>query len=92
MKKWIKKREENNNEINNQKSKMKKEKLYDTTKFKGLIKKLQGLKIQEIDTVNKFNKNKNIKYLSSRKREGEARKIFLSNIRLLEAYLRNDFK
>ena len=68
MKKWIKKREENNNEINNQKSKMKKEKLYDTTKFKGLIKKLQGLKIQEIDTVNKFNKNKNIKYLSSRKR------------------------
>ena len=92
MKQWIKKREENNNEINNKKSKTKKDKIYDTTKFKGLIQKLEALKIQEIDTVNKFDKNKNIKYSNSKKREGEDKNLFLSNIRLLEAYLRNDFK
>ena len=91
MKMWKKKRDEINNGLNNKKY-MKKEKLYDTTKYKGLIKILHGLKIQEIDTVNKFENNKNIKCLSSRNREGEDKNLFLSNIRLLEAYLRNDFK
>ena len=61
-------------------------------KFKGLINKLSKLKINEIDTVNKFEVKKNIKDLSSRKREGKDKNIFLSDIRLLDAYLREDFK
>ena len=71
---------------------IKKENMYDNTKFEGLIQRLEGLKIQEIDTVNKFEKNKNRECLSERKREGEDKNLFLSNMRLLEAYLRNDFK
>ena len=61
-------------------------------KFKRLINKLSNLKINEIDTVNKFEVKKNIKDLSSRKREGKDKNIFLSDIRLLDAYLREDFK
>ena len=61
-------------------------------KFKGLIKRLSKLKINEIDTVNKFQVKKNIKDLSQRKREGKDKHFFLSEIRLLETYLREDFK
>ena len=61
-------------------------------KFKGLVNKLNKLKINEIDTVNKFEYKKNIKCLSSRKREGKDKNIFLSQIRLLNTYLREDFK
>ena len=93
---WQKKREENNRKGKNKKYTVDKVKLFNTKKFNGLVKKLQGLKIMEIDTVNKFEKNRNIKCLSSSikdtKREGKDKNIFLSNIRLLEAYLRNDFK
>ena len=66
--------------------------LYNTTKFKGLVKKLQGMKILEIDTDNKFERKRNIKSLSSGRREGTYKKMYLSNIRLLEAYLRKDFR
>ena len=86
------KKEEAFYNIKNKNYKLKKEKLYDTVKFKGLIKKLEGLKIQEIDTVNKFENSKTIKCLSSQRREGKDKNLFLSNIRLLEAYLGNDFK
>ena len=61
-------------------------------KFKGLVNKLGKLKINEIDTVNKFEIKKNIKSLSSRKREGNDKNIFLSEIRLLNTYLREDFR
>ena len=61
-------------------------------KYKGLISKLSKLKIYEIDTVNKFEIKKNIKDLSARKREGKDKNIFLSDIRLLNAYLREDFR
>ena len=83
---------ENYNGTKNKKNVKKKDKLYITNKFKGLIKKLQELKIKEIDTNNKFEKNKNIKYSTTGKREGTFKNLFLSNIRLLEAYLRKDFK
>ena len=61
-------------------------------KFKGLVNKLGKLKINEIDTVNKFEIKKNIKSLSLRKREGKDKNIFLSEIRLLNTYLREDFR
>ena len=86
-----KKKEDNNDDKKNKKYAMKKEKIFSKSKFNGLIKKLQGLKIKEIDTVNKFEQNKNIKTLNS-KREANDKNLYLSNIRLLEAYLRNDFK
>ena len=62
------------------------------TKFSKLINKLNNLKIIEIDTVNKFEMKKNIRCLSSRKREGRDKNIFLSGIRLLDTYLRDDFR
>ena len=61
-------------------------------KYKSLINKLDNLTINEIDTVNKFEIKKNIKDLCQRKREGKDKNIFLSDIRLLNAYLREDFK
>ena len=76
-------KKQNNNIFNNFSS---------SKKFKGLVNKLSKLKINEIDTVNKFEVKKNIKDLSSRKREGKDKNIFLSDIRLLDAYLREDFK
>ena len=61
-------------------------------KFKGLIKTLSKLKIKEIDTENKFDVKKNIKGLDGKKRGGSYKNIFLSDIRLLDTYLREDFK
>ena len=61
-------------------------------KFKGLVNKLDKLKINEIDTVNKFEIKKNIKCLNLVKREGRDKNIFLSDIRLLNTYLREDFR
>ena len=93
---WQKRREESNKKGKDKKYTMDKVKLFNTRKFNGLVKKIQGLKIPEIDTVNKFERNRNIKCLSSSgrdaRREGKDKNIYLSNIRLLEAYLRNDFK
>ena len=88
---WLKKMEENLNE-KKKNYLIKKAKLYDVNKFNGLIKKLQGLKIKEIDTVNKFEKNKKYRSVSAKERKGKDKNIYMSNIRLLEAYLRNDFK
>ena len=57
---------------------------------------MQELKIKEIDTINKFEKTRNIRCISSQKREGRRegkyKNLYLSNLRLLEAYLRGDFK
>lgn len=61
-------------------------------KFKGLIKTLSKLKIKEIDTENKFDVKKNIRGLDGKKRGGSYKNIFLSDIRLLDTYLREDFK
>jgi hypothetical protein len=88
---WNKKKDDNMKRKKNKKYKMQKLKLFNEGKFNGLIEKLQALKIKEINTVNKFEKNKCIKTLNSR-REAIDKNLYLSNIRLLEAYLRNDFK
>ena len=61
-------------------------------KFKGLINRLENLKINEIDTVNKFEIKKNIKGPNLVKREGKDKNIFLSDLRLLNTYLRDDFR
>ena len=61
-------------------------------KFKRLVDKIDKFKINEIDTVNKFEIKKNIKILNSVKREGKDKNIFLSDIRLLNIYLREDFR
>ena len=61
-------------------------------KFKGLVNKLDKIPINEIDTVNKFEVKKNIKGLNSIKREGRDKNLFLSDIRLLDIYLRDDFR
>ena len=88
LKQWFKIREDY---YHNLKLKsMGKENLY-SMKFKGLIYKLKDLKIKEIDTVNQFD-NQNKKCLSDRRRKRDDKNLFLSNLRLLEAYLRNDFK
>lgn len=61
-------------------------------KYRGLIKKLENLKIKEIDTVNRFAQKKNIKFPGSNRRAGEDKNIYLGNIKLLQAYLRSDFR
>ena len=61
-------------------------------KFKGLVNKLDKITINEIDTVNKFEIKKNIKGLNSIKREGRDKNLYLSDIRLLDIYLREDFR
>lgn len=86
---------DNNSKSNRIKYSFKKRNLYNTNKFKGLIKKLQGLKIKEIDTVNKFEKSRNYRSASATSRdktERSSKNLFMSNMRLLEAYLRKDFK
>ena len=61
-------------------------------KFKSLVNKLDKVAINEIDTVNKFEIKKNIKGLNSIKREGRDKNLYLSDIRLLDIYLREDFR
>ena len=93
---WQNKKEDNFILKKNKKEESNKTKLFNTSKFKGLVKKLDDLNIKEIDTVNKFEKNKNIKNVNASgrdaRREGKYKNIYLSNLRLLEAYLRSDFK
>ena len=61
-------------------------------KYKDLMKKVNSLKVREIDTISKFSQKKNIKNLNSHRRAGKDKNIYLDNMRLLEAYLRKDFR
>ena len=61
-------------------------------KFKKLENKLLNLNINEVDTTNRFNIIKNIKESNGRKREGVYKNIFMSDIRLLNSFLREDFR
>ena len=61
-------------------------------KYQILVNKIEKIKINEIDTVNKFDTKKNIKGINLVKREGKDKNIFLSNFRLLNSYLREDFR
>ena len=88
----LKKKEDSNRYKKPRRFSIQKTSFFDNSKFKGLIQKLQGLRIKEIDTVNIFDRTKNIKTSNTTRREGKDKNTFLSNIRLLEAYLRNDFK
>ena len=81
-----------NNENKNHYNKNKNSKILFSRKFDKLVNKLDKLKIYELDTVNKFEIKKNIKELNKVKREGKDKNIFLSDIRLLDVYLRDDFK
>ena len=61
-------------------------------KYNDLMKKVNSLKVREIDTISKFSQKKNIKNLNSHRRAGKDKNIYLDNMRLLEAYLRKDFR
>ena len=70
----------------------KKSKSLFSRKFKGLVNKLENLKIPEVDLVNKFEEKKNLKGLNSQNIEGKDKNNFLYGIRLFNTYLREDFR
>ena len=61
---------------------------FNDTKFNGLGKKLMNIKIKEIETTNKFEQQKDIEEHGILLND---KNMYLSNMRLLEIYLRNDF-
>ena len=61
-------------------------------KLKKFENKILNLKIIEVDTINPFDTKKNIKEINGRKREGIYKNIFMSNVRLYNSYLREDFR
>ena len=75
-----------------EKKKHEKNNLFYDAKFKELVKKLEKLKIKEIDTINRFEKNTPLRCINSTHRTTRYRNLFLSNMKLLEAYLTNDFR
>lgn len=66
--------------------------LLDPIKFKKLEDKLLNLNIKEVDTTNPFFVKKNIEEINGRKRDGIYKNIFMSDIRLINSYLRDDFR
>ena len=66
--------------------------LYNSDKLIKLENKLLNLNINEVDTINRFDIKKNIKEPNGRKREGVYKNIFMSDTRLLNSYLREDFR
>lgn len=61
-------------------------------KLKELENKLSKLNINEVDTINRFDVKKNIKEINGRRREGTYKNIFMSDTRLLNSFLREDFR
>ena len=63
-------------------------------KFKGLVDKLENLKIKEIDTINLFESNNDNQTLSktATNKSIKEKNMYMSNIKLLEAYLSKDFR
>ena len=63
-------------------------------KFKGLVDKLEKLKIKEIDTINLFENNNDNQIISktSANKSMKEKNMYMSNIKLLEAYLSKDFR
>ena len=68
------------------------EELINGSKYKKLENNILKLNINEIDTINRFNFKKNIIEPNGRKREGIYKNIFMSDTRLLNTYLREDFR
>ena len=88
------KRKRNKKEENSKEEieKKKKSKSLFSVKFNNLVKKLENLKINEIDLVNKFEEKKNLKDANSHYIESKDKNIFLYGIRLYNTYLREDFR
>ena len=63
-----------------------------SNKFNKLVNKLENLKIPEIDLVNKFEENMNLKGLSNKNIVGKYKNNFLYGIKLYDTYLREDFR
>ena len=61
-------------------------------KFNEVLNKINKLKINEINVLNEYTAKRNIKYPNSVYKEGKDKGIFLSELRLLNLYLRDDFK
>ena len=66
--------------------------LLDPIKFQKLENKLLNMNIKEVDTTNPFFVKKNIEDINGKKREGIYKNIFMSDIRLINSYLREDFR
>lgn len=89
--KKLKKRLEESLREERRKKKGKSNLFYDN-KFKKLVEKLGKLKIKEIDTVNRYEKSATMRNMNSDNETNIHNKIFfLSNMKLLEAYLAKDF-
>ena len=76
----------------NLKKKRGRESLFYDIKFKKLINKLDKLKIKEIDTINKFERNEMLRSMSSNNKKIKDKYFFMTNLRLLEAYLTKEFR
>ena len=66
--------------------------LLNGAKFKKIENKILNLNINEVDTTNRFNIIKNIKESNGRKREGVYKNIFMYDVKLLNFFLREDFR
>ena len=74
------------------KKKRGRENLFYDNKFRKLVNKLDKLKIREIDTVHKFEKREMLRNMSATNKKIKDKYLFMSNLRLLEAYLTKDFR
>ena len=75
------------------KKKKGRENLFYDIKFKKLITRLDKLKIKEIDTINKFERNEMLRNMSSNNdKKIKDKYFFMTNLRLLEAYLTKEFR
>ena len=74
------------------KKKRGRENLFYDNKFKKLVDKLDKLKIREIDTIHKIEKSEMFRNISANSRKIKDKYLFMTNLRLLEAYLTKDFR
>ena len=75
-----------------QRKKKGKSNLFFDNKFKKLVEKLGKLKIKEIDTVNRYEKSATMRnMILDSEKNIHNKNFFLSNMKLLEAYLAKDF-
>ena len=66
--------------------------LFFNNKFRKLVEKLDKLKIREIDTISKNERSEMLRNLSATNRKIKDKYFFMTNLRLLEAYLTKDFR
>ena len=66
--------------------------LFFDNKFRKLVEKLDKLKIREIDTINKNERSEMLRNMSANNKKIKDKYFFMTNLRLLEAYLTKDFR